>query len=98
MSTRPDSTLGKKPPAPSVSKRLAGLDAAAGGARDATMTTEQDTRQKIAAELYAALERLGADEELLAIVGSMHDTTTDNEVLRLLEEYNKTGKALRQPQ
>jgi hypothetical protein len=62
------------------------------------MTTDQDARQKIAAELYAALERLGADDELLAIVGSMQDTMTDKEVLRLLEEYNRTGTALRQPE
>jgi hypothetical protein len=61
------------------------------GSRDATaMTTDQDTRQKITAELYFALERLGADEELLAIVGNMNDTMTDKEALRLLEEYNRS--------
>jgi aryl-alcohol dehydrogenase-like predicted oxidoreductase len=59
------------------------------------MTTEQDTRQKIMAELYAALERLGVDEELLAIVDSMNDRMTDKEILQLLEEYNRTGKVLR---
>jgi aryl-alcohol dehydrogenase-like predicted oxidoreductase len=62
------------------------------------MTTDQDTRQKITAELYAALERLGVDEELLAIVGSMNDTMTDKEVLRLLEEYNRSGKVMYQPE
>jgi hypothetical protein len=62
------------------------------------MTTEYDTRQKITAELYAALERIGADEELLAIVGRMNDTLTDKEVLRMLEEYNRTGNVLHQPQ
>jgi hypothetical protein len=36
------------------------------------------------------LERLGADDGLLAIVGSMHNTMTDKEVLRLVEEYNAT--------
>jgi hypothetical protein len=62
------------------------LVAAARNTRGATaMTTDQDTSQKITAEVYAALERLGADEELLAIVGSMNDTMTDKEVLRLLE-------------
>jgi aryl-alcohol dehydrogenase-like predicted oxidoreductase len=61
------------------------------------MTTDQDTRQKITTELYAALERLGADEELLAIVGSMNDKVTDKEVLRLLEEYNRSGTVLHQP-
>jgi hypothetical protein len=62
------------------------------------MTSESDTRQKITAELYAALERLGADEELLAIVGSMNDTMNDQEILRLLEEYNRTGTVLHQPE
>ena len=36
--------------------------------------------------------------KLLAIVGNMHDTMTDKEVLRLLEEYNRTGTAPRQPE
>lgn len=58
------------------------------------MTTEYDTRQKITAELYAALERIGVDEELLAIVGRMDDTLTDKEVLRMLEEYNRAGNVL----
>ena len=61
------------------------------------MTADYDTRQKITAELYAALERIGADEELLAIVGRMNDTLTDKEALRMLEEYNRTGNVLRQP-
>jgi aryl-alcohol dehydrogenase-like predicted oxidoreductase len=75
------------------------LDAAPRHAKGATaMTPDQDTRQKITAELYAALERLGVDEELLAIVGSMKDTTTDKEVLRLMEEYNRSGKVMRQPE
>jgi hypothetical protein len=43
-------------------------------------------------------ERLGADDDLLAIVGSMNDTMTDKEILRLLEEYNRTGTAMRQPE
>jgi hypothetical protein len=55
-------------------------------------------RQKIAAKLYAALERLRADDELLAIVGNMQDTLTDKEVLRLLEKYNRSGKVIRQPE
>jgi hypothetical protein len=62
------------------------------------MTADYDTRQKITAELYAALERLGADDELLAIVGSVNDTPTDKEALRMLEEYNRTGKVLHEPQ
>jgi hypothetical protein len=52
---------------------------------------------EIVAQLYAALERLGADEELLAIVGSYGDTLSDATVLRLLQEYNATqeGRACR---
>jgi hypothetical protein len=34
------------------------------------------------------LERLGADEELLAIVGSWRDTLDDADVLRLLRDHN----------
>jgi hypothetical protein len=60
--------------------------------------TRPDIKADIAAQLYAALERLGADQELLAIVGSMNDTLTDKDVLRMLEEYNRTGKVLHQPQ
>jgi hypothetical protein len=60
--------------------------------------TQPDIKAQIAAQLYTTLERLGADKELLAIIGSMNDTLTDMEVLRMLEEYNKTGNALRQPQ
>jgi hypothetical protein len=75
------------------------VETAAAGAWDAAaMTNDRDTRQKITAELYAALERLGADDELLAIVGSMQDTMTDKEVLRLLEEYNRTGRLMRPPE
>jgi hypothetical protein len=60
--------------------------------------TRADIKAQIATQLYTTLERLGADEELLAIVGSMNDTRTDEEVLRMLEEYNRTGNVSRQPQ
>jgi vacuolar-type H+-ATPase subunit B/Vma2 len=60
--------------------------------------TRADIKAQIATQLYTTLERLGADEELLAIVGSMNDTRTDKEVLRMLEEYNRTGNVSRQPQ
>jgi hypothetical protein len=42
-----------------------------------------------------ALERLGAEPELLSIVGSWRDTLDDTEVLALLRRYNDTGRALR---
>jgi hypothetical protein len=57
-----------------------------------------DLKAQIATELYAALERLDADEELLAIVGSWRDTLDDAEVLSMLREYNATGKTLHRPQ
>jgi hypothetical protein len=60
--------------------------------------TQPDIKAQIAAQLYTTLERLGADEKLLAIVGSMGDTLTEKEVLRMLEEYNRTGNVSRQPQ
>jgi hypothetical protein len=60
--------------------------------------TQPDIKAQIAAQLYATLERLDTDEELRAIVGSMNDTLSDEEVLRMLEEYNRTGHAFREPQ
>jgi hypothetical protein len=66
--------------------------------KDMANMTQPDVKAQIAAQLYTTLERLGADEELLAIVGSMSDTLTDKEVLRMLEDYNKTGNVFRQPQ
>jgi hypothetical protein len=49
-------------------------------------------------ELYIALERLGADPELLAIVGSWQDTLSDAEVLAALRDFNATGGPLHRPQ
>jgi hypothetical protein len=84
---------------PSRGQRPAGLDAAAWGAKDAvTMTTEQDIRRKIAGEIYTALERLGADPELLAIVGSWRDTLPDAEVLLMLRDWNAGRPMLHRPQ
>ncbi len=57
-----------------------------------------DITPQIARELYVALERLNAEAELLAIVGSWRDTLDDGEVLSMLREYNATGKALNRPQ
>jgi hypothetical protein len=42
-----------------------------------------DLKAQIAGELYVALERLGADDELLAIVSSWRDTLDDADVLAL---------------
>jgi len=77
--------LRKKPPAPSAKSRRAAM-------------TAPDLKAQIAHEISIALERLGADEELLAIIGSWRDTLPDEEVLALYRDYNATGKALRRPQ
>jgi hypothetical protein len=53
---KPPRTPGKRPPAPSVRRRRA----AAG----------PDVTAQIVSEICTAMERLGADEELLAIVCS----------------------------
>lgn len=47
-----------------------------------------DLRAKIGREIYVAIERLGAEVELLAIVGSYGDTLDDDEIHEMLEEYN----------
>jgi hypothetical protein len=47
-----------------------------------------DLKAEIATELYKALERLDADAELLAIVGSWRDTLAGEEALILPGDYN----------
>jgi hypothetical protein len=47
-----------------------------------------DLRAEIAGELYAALEQLGAEPELLVIAGSWRDMLSDAEVLAMLRDYN----------
>lgn len=51
-------------------------------------------RDDLAYELFVAFERLGADPELLSIVGSINDTLSDEEILLYLQDYNRTGKVL----
>jgi hypothetical protein len=67
-------------------------------ARSASKRPAGDLKAPIARELYVALKRLDADEELLSIVGSWRDTLRDAEVLALLREYNATGRTLHRPQ
>jgi hypothetical protein len=55
-------------------------------------------KRQIANEIYTSLERLDADPNLLAIVGSWCDTLDDEEILQLLREWNQTGKLLHRPQ
>jgi hypothetical protein len=50
---------------------------------------------QIRSEIYRALELLGANHELLATVGSWGDTIDDEEVVRLLREWNAAEEKLR---
>ncbi len=85
MGKRPNGPPRKKPPAPSIRKRRAAA---------ASNLTAQ-----IADEIYTALERLDADTELLAIVGSWGDTLDDDaEVLTLLRDYNAGRPTLHRAQ
>jgi hypothetical protein len=74
MGKRPDGTRGKRPAAPSVR-------------RPRRTATGPDIVAQIGGELYAILERLGAEPELLAIVGSWRDTLSDDELLATLRDY-----------
>jgi hypothetical protein len=60
--------------------------------------TQPDLKARIVDELYTALEWLGADDELLAIVGSWGDTLPDPDVLRMLREYNAGRPTLHREQ
>lgn len=51
-------------------------------------------KQKIAAEIYKAAERLGAGPELLSILGSYGDTLEDDDILQMLKDFNETGECL----
>jgi hypothetical protein len=54
-------------------------------------------REQIVGEICKALERLDADEELLAIVGSWHDTLDDADVLSFLRDWNAGRPTLHRP-
>jgi lysyl-tRNA synthetase class I len=49
-------------------------------------------------KLSAALDRLGAERELLTITEHWRDTLTDAEVLSMLRDYNATRNALQHSQ
>jgi hypothetical protein len=76
-------TEGKKPPAAPLKERRPRPD---------------DVRAQIAKELYTTMEQLSADPELLAVMGSWHDTLEDDEILEHLRSFNRTGKVLQRPQ
>lgn len=48
-----------------------------------------DARPAIAIEVYRTLEALGADSELLSIIGSWGDTRDEKWVLEQLQRYNE---------
>jgi hypothetical protein len=56
--------------------------------------TRAPLKAQIAGEIYIAMERLGADPELLSIIGSWCDTLPDEEILALLRVHN-AAEALR---
>jgi hypothetical protein len=57
-----------------------------------------ETKAQIVGEIYIALQRLDADEELLSIIGSWRDTLGDATVLELLRDYNAGRLMLHRPQ
>ena len=57
-----------------------------------------DVRARIVGEIYTVLERLDADEELLAIVGSWRDALDDADVLTMLRDYNAGRPTLHRAQ
>jgi hypothetical protein len=59
--------------------------------------TRPDPTPQNARELYVAMERLGADPDLLAIIGSWGDTLDDAEILSMPRDDNATGKAVHRP-
>ena len=52
------------------------------------MVVDMTIEQQIRSEVYRAFEILGADASLLATIGSWGDTLDDEEILRLLTEWN----------
>ena len=51
---------------------------------------------KILYQINKAIEKLTNDIELLCIIGSYGDTQEDEDVLQMLEEYNKYGTATKE--
>ena len=44
---------------------------------------------RLGVALYRAFEDLGADAELLSLIGSLGDTMSDEWVIQALEDYNR---------
>jgi hypothetical protein len=54
-------------------------------------SAEDPTKRAIVNELYFALSKLGASDELLAIVGSWGDTMDDARTLDNLRAFSRNG-------
>jgi hypothetical protein len=52
---------------------------------------DDPTRRAIVNEIYFALSKLGAPDELLAIVGGWGDTADDPGTLNRLRAFNRNG-------
>ena len=55
----------------------------------------EEFRAMRSSRIYEALEDLGADRMLLAVVGSCGYTLSDDQVLEYLKEWNRDGGRLR---
>ena len=56
------------------------------------MTQERDIFIKIMGEIHDAIYKINPDIALCGAIGSFGDTLSDEEVLSLLEDWNKTFK------
>jgi hypothetical protein len=59
--------------------------------------TGPDIKTQFVGEVYIALQRLGADEELASIIGSWRDTLSDATVLELHRDDNAGRMTLHRP-
>lgn len=59
-----------------------------------TQELGKDMASEIMVEVSRALVGLGAQPELLSIVGSFRDTLDDDEILDMLRSYNAHGTAM----
>ena len=53
------------------------------------------TKAELVAEIVEVMRNLGADVELLSIIGSIGDTLDNEEALELLRAYNGKGTMFR---
>jgi hypothetical protein len=59
-----------------------------------TMGMTPELKSRLASALYRVMERLGADFEVLAAIGSFGDTLDDEDVVDLLEDWLERGFTL----